>query len=170
MMIFSWATRLLFLLYPTNTWSTTCRMEFPSLHWKESWLIREHAASSLMPYLPSLGHDLSWVCFSAITRLTRNLYPQLFLYFTFFLAWCLSAKIIIVLKGKHWASQWLKKPTVQKSTLIYSKVLFQNSESRERAWGLRRVSLKQRFYGSTGLLDRCLNFFLCSCSYKQPLH
>lgn len=138
MMISSWATTLLCFLcswYSTNTWSTPCCMEFPMLRWEQNWLLREHAALSLMLHLPSLGHDLSWVCFPATTRVTRNLYPQLFLYVTFFLAWCVSAKIIIALNAKYQASQWLKKLAVKKSTLMCFNVLFLNPESYERAWG-----------------------------------
>lgn len=89
MIPFSWAiTSLCFLCswYPNNhplhEAHHVCT-GFPSWHWKQNWHIRKLAASSMMLYLPSLGHDLSWACFSAMGKLARSLYPQLFQYCTF---------------------------------------------------------------------------------------
>lgn len=79
-------------LQSPTSWSTLCLHGIPQITPKQNWHIRKHAASSTMLYLPNLDHDLSWVCFSAIGNLARNMYPQLFLYFTFFFVQWLSAK------------------------------------------------------------------------------
>lgn len=80
------------ILKTPTSWSTSCLHGISQITPKQNWRTRKHAASSMMLYLSSLGHDLSWVCFSAIRKFARNVYSQLFLYFTFFFAQWLSAK------------------------------------------------------------------------------
>lgn len=80
------------ILQTPASWSTSCLHGISQITPKQNRHIRKHAASSMMLYLHNLDRDLSWVCFSAIGKLARNVYPQLFLYFTFFFAQWLSAK------------------------------------------------------------------------------
>lgn len=158
MMPFPWATTSLCFLcswYPTNTHimrHITFARDFPAYTENRTGTLGNMLPQARCYIYPARAMTSAGCTSSAIGKLARNLYPQLFLHFTFFFfAQRLSAKNYCHPKTQtpSWQMTDSKSWQLKRAPWCsYSKVLFLNPEPRERAWGLQRVSVKQKLMGA----------------------